>query len=240
MLIFLVVSVLAMFGAFVLLDLLHQRSAWPDIPGWRLRGALAFLAYLAVAFSAPLLWDAWLAEHRLFDLRAWPLWAQIGTAFLAYELVGYAWHRAMHASDFLWRHVHQTHHSAERVDIWGAFWFHPLDMVGWTLVSSLALVGAVGVSGTAAVAVTLFLTGMAMFTHANLRTPRWLGWFIARPEMHAAHHERGVHRDNYAELPLIDMIFGTWRNPATAPRQAGLVDGGSNRLWSLLMGRPII
>src|SRR5690606_31808789 len=113
------------------------------------------------------------------------------------------------------------------------------DMLGWTLVSSLALVGAVGVGGAAAVTVSLALTAIAMFTHANLRTPRWLGWFIARPQMHAAHHERGVHRDNYAELPLIDMIFGTYRNPATAPRQAGLVDGGSRRLWSLLIGREL-
>ena len=91
----------------------------------------------------------------------------------------------------------------------------------------------------AALIITLFLTFMGMFTHANLRTPRWLGWIIARPEMHAAHHERGVHRDNYAEFPIIDMIFGTFRNPPNAPRQAGLVDGGSNRLWSLLIGRKI-
>ena len=31
------------------------------------------------------------------------------------------------------------HHSAERLDTWGAFWFSPLDMVGWTAVFSLSL-----------------------------------------------------------------------------------------------------
>ena len=34
---------------------------------------------------------------------------------------------------------HQWHHSAERLDTWGAFWFSPLDMVGWTALFSLAL-----------------------------------------------------------------------------------------------------
>lgn len=29
-----------------------------------------------------------------------------------------------------------------------------------------------------------------MFTHANIRTPQWLGYFISRSEMHAIHHER--------------------------------------------------
>ena len=31
------------------------------------------------------------------------------------------------------------HHSAERLDTSGAFWFSPLDIVGWTALSSLCL-----------------------------------------------------------------------------------------------------
>ena len=94
-------SILAMFAGFAALDFLHQRNTYPRVRVWRLRGLLAFAAYLAVAVSAPLLWDAWLAEHRLFDLRAWPLWGQIAAGMLAYQLVGYGWHRAMHGSDFM-------------------------------------------------------------------------------------------------------------------------------------------
>jgi sterol desaturase/sphingolipid hydroxylase (fatty acid hydroxylase superfamily) len=54
-----------------------------------------------------------------------------------------------------------------------------------------------------------------MFQHANLRTPRWLGYIIQRPESHGIHHERGLHAFNYADLPLWDMVFGTFRNPRT-------------------------
>ena len=52
--------------------------------------------------------------------------------------------------------------------------------------------GAVGLTPEAVLVVNIFSTFRAMFTHANIRTPRWLGYLIARPEMHAIHHERGV------------------------------------------------
>lgn len=233
------VSTLAMFAGFILLDAFWRPHAYPSSPGWRLKGLLAFMLYMAVALFAPVLWTAFLAQHSLFNLTAWPILAQIAVGFVVYELGMYAWHRTLHGVDFLWRHLHQTHHAAERVDVYGAFWFHPLDMVAWTLQGSLCLVWIVGLSVEAVIPVVLATTFMGMFTHANVRTPRWLGYFIARPEMHAAHHERDVHRSNYCDLPVIDMIFGTWRNPARAPGQAGFFDGASARLGSLLIGKKL-
>ena len=56
-----------------------------------------------------------------------------------YEFGVYVWHRLMHRHDFLWKTFHQMHHSAERVDTYGAFWFSPMDMIGWTLLGSLVL-----------------------------------------------------------------------------------------------------
>ena len=63
---------------------------------------------------------------------------------------------------------------------------------------------------------TLFLTFNAMFQHANIKTPQWLCYIIQRPEMHGVHHGRKLHRLNYADLPLWDMIFGTFINPESA------------------------
>jgi sterol desaturase/sphingolipid hydroxylase (fatty acid hydroxylase superfamily) len=79
-----------------------------------------------------------------------------------------------------------------------------------------------------------FLAFNAAFQHANIRTPRWLGTLVQRPESHAVHHGRGIHRWNYADLPLWDMVFGTFRNPQTAPSEAGFYDGASARLGTLL------
>ena len=47
----------------------------------------------------------------------------------------------MHNVPFLWRWFHQMHHSAERLDIPGAVYFHPFDMLGWAFLGSLVLVG---------------------------------------------------------------------------------------------------
>jgi sterol desaturase/sphingolipid hydroxylase (fatty acid hydroxylase superfamily) len=145
----------------------------------------------------------------------------------------------MHTLDPLWRHLHQTHHSAERLDVWGAFWFHPLDLAGFSLVGSLMLVGVFGVSLEAAIAITLIALFCNMFQHANIKTPRWLGYIIQRPESHAVHHQRGVHRFNYGDVPWFDMVFGTFRNPERAPDEAGFFDGGSSKLWSLFIGRKL-
>ena len=58
----------------------------------------------------------------------------------------YAWHRAMHRSNFLFRTLHQMHHSAERVDVWGALYFHPLDLTLFAFVYSFMLVVVAGVT----------------------------------------------------------------------------------------------
>lgn len=232
-------GIIALYITFVALDFFAPSREQPRIGFWRLRGLIGFFAYYGTAFYAPVMWDGLLAEHTVFNAAALPLWAQIGIGFLVLEFFVFAWHRTMHAVEPLWRHVHQTHHSAERVDIWGAYWFHPLDMLGWALVGSLALVGGVGVSLPAAITINLIGTFCAMFQHANLSTPRWLGYIITRPESHALHHQRGVHRYNYGDVPWFDMLFGSFRNPERAPDEAGFFDGSSNRIWSLLIGRKL-
>ncbi len=234
-----IAALVAMFVLFAVYDFLVPARSQPKKKLWRTRGIIAFALYYAIAFTAPLAWDSLLAQHTLFDASLLPVWVQIGGGYLLLNFGMYVWHRSMHRSDLLWRHVHQTHHSAERVDIWGAYWFHPLDMTGWALLGSLVLVGVFGISGEAGVVINLFGSFMAMFTHANIKTPHWLGYFVSRPEMHAVHHERGVHRYNYADIPWFDMVFGTYRNPRQAPKSAGIVDGGSDRIGDLLLGREI-
>ncbi len=204
-----------------------------------LGGFAAMASYFAIAFGGPMTWDALFARHTLFDASALPLWAQIAGGFLVYEAGLYAWHRTMHSVEPLWRHLHQAHHSAERLDVWGALWFHPLDVAGFSLVGSLALVGLFGVGLEAAITVSLLTMFCGLFQHTNIRTPRWLGLFIQRPESHAVHHARGVHRYNYGDVPWFDMLLGTYRNPEHAPRDAGFFDGASSRIGALLIGRKL-
>ena len=131
------------------------------------------------------------------------------------------------------------HHSAERVDIWGALYFHPLDTLAFTMVGSLALVVGFGISAEAAIVINLVATFMGLFQHANIRTPRWVGYLIQRPESHNLHHERGVHARNYGDFPLYDMLFGTFVNPRECQVEVGFSDGASRRVGAILAGRLV-
>lgn len=225
-------------GLFVLLDFIAPARKFPAQSRWRLKAATFTGLYLLIAFTAPAFWDATFAEHQLLDLTSLGHVGGAVVGLLVLQLVSYGYHRALHTVPFLWR-IHQMHHSAERVDIWGALYFHPLGALGWTLMGSFALVFLVGVTVEATIAATLATTVVALLGHANLRTPRWLGWFIGRPEMHAVHHERGVHAYNYGDFPLWDMVFGTYRNPATWEERAGFYDGASERMADLLLLRDV-
>ena len=230
-----------LFAAFALLEVLLAAGGrrFPPVARWRLKGTAFTLLYFAAATYAPLLWDGWLGAHRLFAADTLPLWLQVVLGFLVLEALVYAWHRTMHNVQPLWRWFHQMHHSAERVDIWGAFFFHPFDMIGWALLGSLAIVLGVGVSAEAAIIVALMATFCSMFQHANIRTPQWLGYLITRPESHSAHHERGIHARNYGDVPWFDMMLGTFHNPPRFDGEVGFHDGASRQMRDMLLGREI-
>jgi sterol desaturase/sphingolipid hydroxylase (fatty acid hydroxylase superfamily) len=230
---------LGLFVAFAAVDLVARARVFPDVPNWKLKGIAFTLLYFAVATFAPLMWDGLLGQYQLVDGSALPFWAQVVAGFLVLELLIYAWHRTMHNVQPLWRWFHQMHHSAERVDIWGAFYFHPFDMIGWALVGSLALVLGIGLTAEAAIVVAVLATFCSMFQHANIRTPRWLGYLVTRPESHSVHHERDVHAFNYGDIPLFDILFGTFRNPQEFNGKVGFFDGSSRKVGPMLIGREI-
>lgn len=232
-------AVLALYGSLMGLEALAPGNRLPRIKGWIPRGLAAFVVYFYLSSYLPLLWDATLAEYQMFDLSGMNVWLAALAGLLVYEFVLYWWHRTMHQTDWLWRSFHQMHHSAERLDTYGAFYFSPLDMIGFTFIGSFSLSLVVGLP---AQAVTLFLFAtlfMGIFQHTNVKTPRWLGYVIQRPESHSLHHGRGVHRYNYADLPVFDILFGTFRNPRDFQAENGFYDGASARIPEMLAFRDV-
>ena len=185
---------------------------------WAVTGVLFFLMVMAIGGLAPhLLPMPWLQAHRMFDLSALGLLG-IVPGWLAATFVFYWFHRAEHRFDWLWRATHQLHHSASRVDMLGAYVAHPLEVVAKLGIGTTMSVLVLGLSPTAASAVGALSALVSMFQHCNIHTPRWLGYIIPRPESHCLHHEREVHARNYGDLPLWDMMFGTFENPREAFR----------------------
>lgn len=224
---------------FLALELLWRARRYDAPSGWRLRALAVSLTAFGVSLGAGRLWAAALPEWSLVDGAALGTWGGAAIGIVAYELVHYWYHRAAHRWDWLWRLGHQMHHSAESVDAFGAYYLHPLDAVLFTTWAVLVFFPLLGLSPEAGAIASAFLAFNAAFQHANIRTPRWLGFLVQRPESHAVHHGRGVHRYNYSDLPLWDMVFGTFRNPGAreTPVSAGFYRGGSSRLAAMLAFR---
>lgn len=188
---------------------------------WRLfAGSLNLVNGLAVV-GAGFLFSSWIEGRSILKLagRLDVVSASLLT-FLVSSLVAYWWHRAIHASDRLWRWVHQLHHSPVRIEALTAFYVHPFDALLAALLNALVAYVLLGVDGVAAGLSLTYVTLFNLVAHADLKTPWWLGLFTQRPEMHRIHHERGAHANNYG-LPLWDMLFGTWRNPRSGWVECG-------------------
>lgn len=230
---------MGVFALFVLIDYLAPARQFPESRWWRLRGIASALVYFALATYAPFMWSDALSAYLFMDATDWSLLVAVPLGYAFMQLVQYLWHRALHRFDVLWRLFHQMHHSAERLDIYGALYFHPLDVIGFTFANSFALTVVIGLSPSAAALCGVVSGLLALFSHANLRTPRWLGFFVARPEVHAVHHQRGRHGSNYGELMLWDQVFGSFHNPPRAQSEVGFYDGASERVIDALLGRDI-
>jgi sterol desaturase/sphingolipid hydroxylase (fatty acid hydroxylase superfamily) len=232
-------TVFALYAALIAWEALAPARPLPHVPGWKVLGLAAFVGYFFLSSYLPLLWTEHLARFQLLDLTSLGTWGGAIVGLLVYEAGVYVWHRGMHASNLLWRVFHQMHHSAERVDTYGAFWFSPADTVGWTVLSSLCLTLIVGLTPAAATVVLLATTLLAIFQHSNIRTPRWLGYIMQRPESHSRHHARGIHYGIFSDLPVFDILFGTFHNPREFVAETGFYQGASRRVAEMLCFREV-
>jgi sterol desaturase/sphingolipid hydroxylase (fatty acid hydroxylase superfamily) len=68
----------------------------------------------------------------------------------------------------------------------------------------------------------------------NIKTPHWMGYIFQRPEMHRIHHERSKHYNNFSDLPIWDMIFGTYENPKKRDMTCGFKTERESKLIEML------
>jgi sterol desaturase/sphingolipid hydroxylase (fatty acid hydroxylase superfamily) len=208
---------------------------WPRVSGWWVRAVALNAAQVAVTLMAGRAWDSWMATRRLWSAD---ILGPVGGAVVGYvaiTFVYYWWHRWRHESSFLWRVFHQVHHSPQRIEIITSFYKHPVEVLVNGILSSAIVYLGVGL-GPEAAAGAVALSGLAeLVYHWNVRTPHWLGYFIQRPESHCVHHQEGVHTSNYSDLPLWDMLFGTFHNPRHFEARCGFGED-EHKLASMLAG----
>ncbi len=223
--------------AMLAVEQLGTGRAWPKIRFWRSKGVAFFVVLMTINAILPSLIPESVARYHLLD------GARLGVAggalagYAAVSLANALLHRAYHRYDPLWRWAHQLHHSPQRLDISGGVYFTPLEVVNNVLVFQLVVVFVLGLDPVAAAVTGYIAVFYGLFQHFNIRTPRWLGYLIQRPESHSVHHRRGFHAYNYSDLPLWDLLWGTFRNPKEFHGEVGFEREPSLRMGAMLVGR---
>jgi sterol desaturase/sphingolipid hydroxylase (fatty acid hydroxylase superfamily) len=226
------------FALVLVLERLFPARPLPEVRGWLLKGWLFFIFTGVVNGVVPALLASALGDRTLFHLGAVSVVPGALLGYVVADFFGYWCHRAMHTLPSLWRWTHQMHHSAERMDLAGLSYTHPFDTLLSFTLTGLAT-ALLGLSPLAAAMAGMLGFASAVVQHMNIRTPHWMGWFLMRPEQHGLHHARNVHAYNYGNVPLWDVLFGTYRNPRSFPERYGFWDGASNRIGAMLLGRDV-
>jgi len=233
------VIVLAVALFMMIVEALQPGRNWPRVRGWWLRAVLLNGVQVGAVWIAGAGWNGWMLRHRPWNADLLGVNGGALLGYIAITFVYYWWHRWRHESSFLWRWFHQVHHSPQRIEVITSFYKHPFEILLNSVLSSAILYLAVGV-GPQAAAGAVLLSGLAeLVYHWNVRTPYWMGFLFQRPESHCIHHQKGVHSFNYSDLPLWDMLFGTFRNPRQWNGECGFEPAQESRLGEMLLGRDV-
>ena len=203
--------------------------------GWRLDLLYFVVSHLLIQFV--FLWTnafanigfGWASTEGLQStVRSMPIWLQFLLAVLLADLFQYGSHRLHHKFGFLWR-FHSIHHSSESMD-WLAGSRTHLGEVFITRACVMLPLYVCGFSEPALNAYVILVGIQAVAIHANLGINFGpLRYVIATPQFHHWHHAKDpAYCDaNYAvHLPVIDMLFGTYRCPRGEwPQEYGVVSG---------------
>lgn len=232
--------VLAVAVVMIVVELIVPGRSFPKVASWWTRALALNAVQAGSVFLAALTYDAWFSELRPWSAEALGVTGGAVLGYVVHTFVYYWWHRWRHEVDFLWRWVHQVHHSPARIEIITSFYKHPIEILVNGVLSSVVLYVVVGLTPQQA-AYTMLLNGLAeLLYHWNVKTPHWLGYVIQRPESHCVHHQEGLHKYNYADLPIFDMMFGTFRNPKQWDARCGFADDKELELGAMLAGRDVV
>ena len=227
-------------GLFIAIERLKPANALPQVKHWWVRVALINIVQVAIVFLAGLTWDKWAQGWSLLNFRAHlGLWSSAAVCYLVSTFVYYWWHRVRHESHFFWQLCHQLHHSPQRIEVLTSFYKHPVEILINSLISTALTYLLLGLTPEAAALYTAFTAVAEYFYHWNIRTPRWLGPWFQRPESHRLHHKRAHHTQNYADLPIWDILFGTYCNPSKPIESCGFKPEREERVVDMLTFKDV-
>lgn len=238
-----IILMLAVFVIMFIVEKYWPANSLPRVKRWWPRVLLTNLAQAGIVLLLGHSWDVWM-DHAV-SFQPWALRKHMGMlpqvliGYLSITFIYYWWHRIRHNSTFFWRLCHQIHHSPRRMEVLMSFYKHPVEILINGLLSAAITYPLLGCSVESAAVVTL-ATGVAeLFYHWNIKTPQWLGPIFQRPESHRIHHQRDHHTNNYSDIPLWDILFGTYQNPMDPVEKCGFSDEKEDRFKEMLVFQDV-
>ena len=224
----------SIFVFFLTLERIYPNRSHSLQPNWLQLWLQVVLFALCWLQLVSYLWHYY-STDGLFSLDQYSLVGQVMIFYLVYSFGNYWFHRWKHANPWLWKYVHSLHHAPHHMDMMVTYFRHPFEIVLNTVY--LILVGKVILNAPFTVLLLALMIEGALesFHHSNTRIPasfRWLGKFVQLPEMHCIHHQRGLHKFNYAPI-IWDGVFNTACIPDSFQEKIGL----KGRLYDHLICR---
>jgi sterol desaturase/sphingolipid hydroxylase (fatty acid hydroxylase superfamily) len=225
--------------AFLTLERLFPGRRLPASQGWYGRALLVNGIQLLITLATARLWTALFGETSVVQLSDWNMPLAEGlVGWLVGSFFFYWWHRIRHMDGF-WLIFHQLHHSPSRIEALTSFYKHPVEILSDSLLAAVVLYPLLGCSMMGAFWFNFFAATGEYLYHSNIRTPKWLRYFIQTPELHSIHHAYDVHRYNFADLPLWDRLFGTYKDTTEFAERCGFPEGAEQRLGEMLAFRDV-
>ena len=215
------------------------------------------LAYVAFSFGLVVTLVPWLQGftnpimqrwggllHVQFSDGLFGSIVSVAVFMLIYDFFYYWWHRAQHATSWLWA-VHELHHSERHLNVTTSARHHWLEESIRLFLVLLPMGLLFRLDGPSIGAVFTVAMFFGYFIHLNLRLE--LGVFsgvFGGPQYHRLHHSIEVqhHNHNFAALfPIWDRVFGTQRLPMPGEwPETGLTELPIANSWRHALFGPFI
>ena len=211
----------------------------PHSAGWYFRSISINFIQLGITLLTGKLWVDVLSGETLFELSSVGLPVLQGfIGWFVGTFVFYWWHRLRHKDGF-WTVFHQIHHSASRIEVLTSFYKHPIEIFVNSFITAVVLFPILGCSLVGAFWYNFFAATGEYFYHANVRTPKWLRYFIQTPELHSIHHQLDVHKYNFSDIPIWDRLFGTYKDATDFTERCGFPKDNERKIWKMLIFKNV-
>lgn len=224
---------------FLILERKFPGRELPNAKGWYFRAIVINLVQFLLIGLSGITWNKYFRNDSLLHLGSWSYPVIEGFVYWFFgTFVFYWWHRLRHANGF-WLIFHQLHHSPKRIELLTSFYKHPIEIIADSIIASFFIYFVFGGTALAGAWTSFFGATGEYFYHSNIATPKWIGYFIQRPEHHSIHHQLDVHKYNFGDITWWDRMFGTFKEADDFAEQCGFPNDNESKFWDMMRFKDV-